>query len=278
MGLSSTDFEPWLTRWGLQPDGAPTVTEVSRSLLAPVRKDGEPAMLKIATEPEERRGADLMTWWAGEGAAPVFAHEGPALLMLRAEGERSLVRMAAGGEDEEASEIICAAVAALHRPRPAPPPASLRRLRPWFQALEAAASQGGRLGEAWRIAAELFAEPRDVAVLHGDVHHGNILDFGARGFLAIDPKGLLGERGYDYANLFRNPDESLVPGRRVATDPGRLARRLEIVARLAGLDRARLLRWIIAHAGLSSAWLAEVGGDSSLNLEIIDIALALLES
>jgi aminoglycoside/hydroxyurea antibiotic resistance kinase len=42
-------------------------------------------------------------------------------------------------------------------------------------------------------------------VLHGDLHHGNVLDFGLRGWLAIDPKGLLGERGFDFANIFTNP-------------------------------------------------------------------------
>jgi len=271
MELSSTDFEPWLSRWNLKPDGAPMVTEVSRSRLAPVRKDGAPAMLKIATEPEERRGADLMTWWAGEGAAPVLAHEGPAILMLRAEGDDSLVRMAQGGEDDRACGIICAAALALHRPRSAPPPASLRPLAPWFAALEAAASQGGRLETAWRTAAGLLAQPQEVAVLHGDIHHGNILDFGPLGYLAIDPKGLMGERGYDYANLFRNPDEA------VALGPGRLARRLEIVAGLARLDRRRLLRWIIAHAGLSTAWFAEDGIACPMNLTVIDIALAMLE-
>lgn len=34
-----------------------------------------------------------------------------------------------------------------------------------------------------------------MVTLHGDLHHGNVLDFGASGWLAIDPKGLKGERG-----------------------------------------------------------------------------------
>jgi hypothetical protein len=52
--------------------------------------------------------------------------------------------------------------------------------------------------------------------LHGDIHHDNILDFGRRGWLAIDPKRLFGERGFDYANLFCNPDLS-DPSHPVAT-------------------------------------------------------------
>jgi hypothetical protein len=48
-------------------------------------------------------------------------------------------------------------------------------------------------------------ERRDVVVLHGDMHHENILKFSSRGWLAIDPKGLVGERGFDYANIFCKP-------------------------------------------------------------------------
>ena len=67
-----------------------------------------------------------------------------------------------------------------------------------------------------------------MCVLHGDIHHDNILDFGKRGWLAIDPKRLQGERGFDYANLFCNPDLA-DPSRPIAASPGRFARRLEIV-------------------------------------------------
>ena len=89
--------------------------------------------------------------------------------------------------------------------------------------------------------------------LHGDIHHGNILDFGPRGWLAIDPKGLIGERGFDYANLFCNPEAE------IAIAPGRLARQVDVVAEAAGLDRRRLLKWIMAYAGLSAAWFLEDG-------------------
>jgi streptomycin 6-kinase len=66
--------------------------------------------------------------------------------------------------------------------------------------------------------------------LHGDIQHGNILDFGSRGWLAIDPKGLIGERSFDYANLFCNPEAA------VALAPRRLARQVDVVAEAAGLS------------------------------------------
>jgi streptomycin 6-kinase len=104
-------------------------------------------------------------------------------------------------------------------------------------------------------ARELLGDPRDVVVLHGDLHHGNVLDAGERGWIAIDPKGLIGERGFDFANIFHNPT------REFALSPGRLQRLVGIVAALAGLEPVRLIKWILAYAGLSAAWSLDSGHD-----------------
>lgn len=225
-------------------------------------------MLKIATAEEERRGADLMVWWGGQGAARVLAHEGDALLMERASGNRSLLEMVRGGRDDEASRVICTVAAKLHAPRNREPIA-LVPLRRWFRELDPAASRfGGVLRDAARTARELLDAPRNVVVLHGDLHHGNVLDGGARGWLAIDPKGLLGERGFEFANIFCNPDLE------VATASGRLTRQLAVVAEAVGLERGRLLRWILAYAGLSAAWTLRDGEDATLALTVAELAAA----
>ena len=233
--------------WALTADGDAFATPFG-SLLAPVRIGDRAAMLKVAGGAEERDGAALMAWWAGDGAAPVIAVDGEAMLMVRATGERSLASLTREGRDDDASAALCAVAARLHAPRPRPPPATLRPLETWFQALwPAAKRRGGLLATAAEAARRLLDDPRDVAVLHGDLHHDNVLDFGEQGWLAIDPKGLVGERGYDFANLFCNPWPE-------ADDPDRFARRLRGVAGLAGLDPDRLRQWIVAYAGLSAAW------------------------
>jgi streptomycin 6-kinase len=84
----------YLDRWGLVPAGEPIETRNSR--LLPVRHQGIPAMLKVAIEPEEKFGAALMAWWDGDG---------------------------------EATRLICATVAKVHRPRPAPATAPRRKRR-----------------------------------------------------------------------------------------------------------------------------------------------------
>lgn len=255
-------------------DGAPIRTH--SSLLLPVSTaDGTLAMLKLALVDEERRGAVLLSWWDGDGAARVLAADGDALLLERAVGARDLAEMCRSGPDgdDAASRIICAVADRLHAPRVHPPPPTLVPLERWFAELwPAAATHGGALARCASLARELLDDPQDACVLHGDLHHGNVLDFGVRGWLAIDPKGLYGERGFDYANILCNPDSA------VTTAPGRLARQAEVVAAAARLDRARLLRWVAAYAGLSAAWTLGEGGDAALALTVAQIALAELRA
>jgi streptomycin 6-kinase len=253
---------PWLDLWGLTADGAPFTTRFG-SHLCPVRRGAELAMLKIASHEEERRGAALMDWWGGEGAARVLARQDDALLMERVSGSRSLATMALAGEDDEATTILCAVAAKLHAPRSAPPPPNLVPLNIWFSALwPAADAQGGVFATAAAAARRLLADPRDPVVLHGDLHHDNVLDGETRGWLAIDPKGVLGERAFDFANLFRNPTAAS------ALAPGRMARRADIVATQAGLDRRRLLNWVHAYAGLGAAWSLSSGQDPQPGLAL----------
>jgi streptomycin 6-kinase len=229
-------------------------------------------MLKVAFNQEEREGAALMTWWNGDGAARVLAHDPAALLLERAQGSRSLATMSSTGRDDEACEILSATIGRLHRPRREPAPKMLAPLPIWFRQLEPAATKyGGVFVDSAGAARELLATSRDECVLHGDIHHDNVLDFGARGWLAIDPKGLHGERTFDYLNLFCNPWPT-------ARTPGLLRQRLRTVSRAANLDPKRLLRWVLAYAGLSAAWSMDDGGDPSNALEIASIAASELAS
>jgi streptomycin 6-kinase len=254
-----------LARWDLVPDGEPI--ETPSSLLLAVRYDGAPAMLKIAREEEERRGGAVMAWWKGDGVARVLAQHGEALLLERANGPRSLAAMVAAGKDDEASRILCEVTMRLHAPRAGPSP-ELVPLTRWFEALAPAArTHGGLLAEADAIAQALLDDPRDVVVLHGDIHHGNVLDGGERGWLAIDPKGLLGERTFDFVNILRNPDPA------TALTPGRFQRQVAVLATAASVERQRLLDWTLAFAGLSAAWHLADGTSPALDLAVARLAL-----
>lgn len=263
-------MEYYFNHWALMPEGEAIITPTSR--VYPVRYKNKPAILKITQDSEELRGGQLMAWWNGQGAAHLYAQHEHAFLMERALGKRSLVTMAKNNQDSEATLIICSVVEKLHSIKNTTPPPELTPLSRWFKALELAAAQhGGIFKQANKTALALLNTPQETVVLHGDIHHTNILNFGDHDWRAIDPKALIGERSYDYANIFCNPDAFM------ATLPGRLEQQAEIVATTAKIDYARLMQWILAYAGLSAAWHLEDGTNPELALAIANIALAIQE-
>ncbi|OUE21724.1 Aminoglycoside/hydroxyurea antibiotic resistance kinase [Clavibacter michiganensis] len=258
---------PLLERWRLDPDGPPVRT--ASSVIAPVRRDDARLMLKVPLVDEERRGGRLMAAWAGRGAAPVLASDADGtVLMARADDPGILVREAsadgpdADARDDRATRILARAAARLHRvplePRFA---ADAVPLADWFRELVAPERPLPRsLDRGAAVARELLAGSGPTAVLHGDVHHGNVLRFGGDGdsrdggadgddaWRAIDPKALVGDPGFDTANVLANPTPAL------ALRPGRLARRARVVAEETGADLDAVLAWTEAWCALSAAW------------------------
>ncbi len=106
-----------------------------------------------------------------------------------------------------------------------------------------------------RLSAELLCSNSDEVLLHGDLHHYNILSAGRAPWLAIDPKGMYGDPGYEVGPFLLNPN---LGG--VHHESTRLRRRLDILAEHLAYDRARLRDWGIAHAVLSACWSAEDHG------------------
>jgi streptomycin 6-kinase len=236
-----------LAAWTVTPTG-PGFTTPSSELM-PGSRRGRPVMLKIARVEEEARGAALLQWWGGRGAVPVLERDGWATLMVRATGSRNLAAMAASGRDPAATEILVRTALHLHD-GPAPgerDDVPLIPLRDWFRDLVTGDLGDPTLRRAAEVAERLVADtrPADVAVLHGDIHHGNVLDFGDD-WAAIDPKGLIGHRTFDLANILCNPTEE--------SALANLAARLDSISRQAGICRTELRDWAIAWCGLSLAW------------------------
>ncbi len=262
-------LDDYLRRWRLTPDG--TMRRSRTGCLQPVRWRGQPAMLKLSEDPPEQQAGALMAWWAGAGAAPVFAHDAHALLMARAPHGTSLAHMAIEGDDHHATAHLCAAAAQLHQARATPRPA-LTPLTQWFAPLiQNGAAQSALLARSARTAQTLLDSARDPVALHGDLHHGNLLDFGAAGWLAIDPKGLYGERGFDYANLFCNPEGATLLVRQA------FGARLQQVSEAAALQPQRLLQWVLAWSGLSALWHLEDGESADHALAIAQQAATSLD-
>lgn len=90
-------------------------------------------------------------------------------------------------------------------------------------------------------------------LLHGDLQHYNVLFDNERGWVAIDPKGVVGELEYEVGALLRNPFE--LP--ELFTNRATVERRLKILMTHLPLDSARALNWSFAQAVLSAIWTVE---------------------
>jgi streptomycin 6-kinase len=114
--------------------------------------------------------------------------------------------------------------------------------------------------EAEQLFADMLNSMDEHVVLHGDLHHFNILAAERQPWLAIDPKGVVGEPAYETGALLRNPWPELLS----RPNPERvLARRVGQLADELGLDRRRILAWGIGQAVLSAWWSVEDHGDDS---------------
>jgi streptomycin 6-kinase len=187
---------------------------------------------------------------AGAGDRPP-AWRGAALL------ERALPGTRLRDVSEEAATDAAANVMrALWRPPAADPP--FPTVRDWGRLLS---------GRAAGLFAELCDSMADPVVLHGDLHHDNILRAGG-GWLAIDPKGVVGERAYEPGALLRNP----WPGLLDAPDPaGVLRRRSARLAEALDLDVGRVRAWAYAQAELSAVWCVQDGEDPAFPRAVAEL-------
>jgi streptomycin 6-kinase len=263
-------LQQFLSLWTLKTDG-PQI-ETPSSWLVPVRRGVTAAMLKVLKPTsDEYNAAALLRYFDGNGAVRIYESHDNAVLMERAGGLRSLT-MATTGGDVEAAEILAATVLKLHAPRQTAKPERLTPLNDWFSALYRHQCDAAILGRCAAVARDLLGSERDIGVLHGDLHHDNVLDGGDRGWLAIDPKALLGERAYDVANLLCNPS----PYRDIVHDPGRMWHLARLYAGRLELDMQRVLAFAYAHAGLSASWDIEDGSDPEYRLrcaEVLEVAI-----
>ena len=259
-----------MIRWSLSR--AEPVAETPTSWLYRVEQNGRnPAALKLlkpGSGEEERRSGALLAWYAGEGAATVFDMAEDAVFMEWLDGI-PLGNPARDGRDAEATEAFGHVVALLHKPR-TDPPAGLIPLRQRFHALFDMSA--GRWPHTARdlfarsigIAHTLFDKPAASIPLHGDLHHGNIIS-SPRGWLAVDPKGLVGDPAYDLANAFLNP----IDAQALVTAPERIARLAGSFSARLALTRKRLLGWACAHAALSACWDLEDGNPITSQLAVL---------
>ena len=190
---------------------------------------GEHAILKV-TPPEDDESdeeAEALALWDGDGAVRLLRHDRVrrALLLERARPGEDISRL----PEDEARAAAVELGRALWRPAAEPFRWIGDHVPRWLEA---------EVTVLTPLARELYArlDVRRDTLVHGDFHHHNILR-SERGFLAIDPKPMLGEPEYDVPAFLWNP----LP---TSFDLERAERRLAAFA-AAGLDEERMRAWTV---------------------------------
>ena len=267
-GLAWLNRLPALTeevadRWSLRVEGP--FPNLSYNWVAPaLREDGAPAVLKLSFPGDKELETE---------AAALAAFDGRGVCRLLrldlARGAMLLERLQPGGpltelgDDEEATAVAAGVMKKMWRP--APLDHGFPTVSDWSRGFERLRRRfdGGTgpmpeklVVQAEALFEELLLSEGEPLLLHGDLHQENILSATRAPWLAIDPKGVVGEAAYETAALLHNPVGALE-----APEPKRLlGRRLDVLSGELGLDRARVRAWGLAQAVLAAYWRLEDGG------------------
>lgn len=259
-------LDTFARRWRLEV--GPPFPGLSYNYVAPaLLPGGGRAVLKLGVPRDETSSEiDALRHYGGRGACRLLAADAAAgaILLERLVPGDTLVALAAA-DDEAATRVAATVMARLW----ASPSAghAYRDLASWTRALHALRPHfGGGYGpfppdlvdRALGLLAELLPSQAPPVVLHGDLHHFNILRAGVS-WKAIDPKGLVGEPAFDCGPFCYNPWPTIFADPNLART---LERRLAIFAEQLNLDLRRVHGWAFVQAVLSAWWsYDDDGGD-----------------
>ena len=247
-------------RWSLVV--GPPVPNLSYNYVAPaIRSDGAEVILKLGVpRPELRTEIEALRLYDGRGCARLLDVDEDAGIMLleRLSPGTPLANLA---DDEAATAVAAEVMRQLWRP--VPPDHPFPTVADWAEGMQRLRAEFGSgtgpfppklVEQAERLFADLLGSMDTPVLLHGDLHHWNILGADRHPWLAIDPKGIVGEPAYEVGALLRNKLD-------IAPDIRRLtARRIDQLAETLAFDRRRLIAWCLAQAVLSAWWSYEDHG------------------
>jgi streptomycin 6-kinase len=235
------------------------------------RADGTPCILKLSPPFEEAVGeAEALSLYAGDGSCRLLERDDAvsALLLGRITPGLPLQKVWTPEVDETHTRITAELMQRLWRRVAEPHP--FRSLQSWARALSEDPGPGVPTPFRERAQALLadLSPDSDPVLLHADLHHGNILSASNEPYLAIDPKGVVGARGYDVGTYLLNPVRANADELSAL-----LPRRLAIFSELLGLSERELAAWGFVHAVLSACWDADLPG--SWDVRALEVAEAL---
>lgn len=233
--------------------------ETETSVISFVRRDGQSLVLKVVKEEgDEWRAGEVLNAFEGNGVTRVYEHTGGAMLVERLCPGTSLATLALASNDEEATEILAAVIESMS---PREPPKGCPTIGDWARGFERYLATGDdripRDLVEWgrQLFLDLCSTQSRTRLLHGDLQHYNVLLDSQRGWLAIDPKGVVGELEYETGAILRNPFERPDLFLSLVT----IERRLKQLSNKLNLDFERTLAWAFAQSVLSAIWETEDG-------------------
>jgi len=244
------------TRWKINV-GSPFV-QFPNYVAPALRADGAEAVIKIGA----RSGREIQTEWE---AMRIYDGRGSAKL-LEADLEQGVLLierllpgkpLSAIENDDDATIVLATVIKKLWRPLP--PIHHFPHIQDWAKGLDqyrdrtkqcAGPIPRSSVDKAQELFDDLIASMQEPMLLHGDLHHGNVLSARREPWLAIDPKGVAAEPAYETASMLGNPPDLL----KRAGLSQIIERRIKIMAEQLGFEENRILRWGIAQSVLSAVW------------------------
>jgi streptomycin 6-kinase len=229
--------------------------------------DGGPEIiLKLGVPNSELNGEILaLQTYAGRGSVRLIdADPGAGILLLERLSPGRMLSQLGPNNDETATRIAAKVMKRLWRPLPEGH--KFVNIAQWAKGFERLRDQfnggtgpfpAGLVREAEEIYKRFLVDSHRQVLLHGDLHHFNILSAEREPWLAIDPKGIAGAPAYEAGALLRNP----VPDVFQWPDLGNIqSRRLDILAEELQIPRRRIQQWCYAQMVLSAWWRFEDEG------------------
>ena len=245
------------------------VTNLSYNyVLTGVRSDDDLAVvLKLGYDVDEiKKEAAALQVYAGRGCVQLLARdlELGALLLQRVVPGQSL-KTFFPGHDVRAMECTIAVMQQLHTALVPSVTTTFASVADWLQGLHTAHAvrklSGYHLQKAQSLAQDLLQSAGPAVLLHGDLHHDNILASANDRWLAIDPKGVWGEAIYEVGAFVRNPVPELLNQKNASQ---LIAQRIEFFADQLHADEQRVKAWCYVQAVLADCWAAEQSDDGAL--------------
>jgi len=254
--------------WGLKVED---VLDTETSVIAFGTRDvnaseNQSVVLKVIKQPgDEWHAGEVLAVFNGHGVARVYEHEAGAVLLERLRPGNPLVDLTLNGRDEEATDILADVIQQMSNHSSSKSSLELLQgcatVEDWAKGFDTYIATGDvqiprDLVEAGqRMFGNLCASERRPRLLHGDLQHYNLLFDSERGWLAIDPKGVVGEIEYEIGAFVRNP----IAQPELFLSRSTVERQLKQLTNRLSLDYERAVGWTFAQAVLSAIWSIEDG-------------------